>query len=131
MTNDDKDLKDIDGYENEYSINKNGDIWSKRRKRFLKASLNPKYLNVMLSVKNKKKTFLVHALVMKTFVGERPKGKEINHKDGDGKNCHLSNLEYVTHKENVRHAVAIGLHPTGIRHGKYKHGLRCGKNARN
>lgn len=28
---------------------------------------------------------------------------QVNHKDGDRKNNHISNLEYVTAKENIQH----------------------------
>src|SRR5258708_14980588 len=42
----------------------------------------------------------VHSLVMAAFVGPRPNGAEINHKDGKRQNNILSNLEYVTQIEN-------------------------------
>ena len=47
----------------------------------------------------------VHALVAAAFLGERPAGLEINHKDGNRENPRPDNLEYVTRKENVRDAV--------------------------
>ena len=34
----------------------------------------------------------------------------MNHKDGDKANPSLSNLEYVTHRENMLHAIAMGRH---------------------
>ena len=51
----------------------------------------------------------VHRLVMAAWVGSCPEGMECHHIDGDKTNPHLSNLEYVTHKDNIRHAVADGL----------------------
>jgi len=34
---------------------------------------------------------------------------DINHMDGVKTNNHVSNLEYVSHKENMRHARQLGL----------------------
>lgn len=48
----------------------------------------------------------IHQLVMLAFVGPYPKGKdEINHIDETPSNNRLSNLEYLTHKANVRHSI--------------------------
>ena len=56
-------------------------------------------------------TFLVHRLVALTFLG-CPEGYEkmdVNHIDGDKSNNHYSNLEWVTHHENLKHAGRTGL----------------------
>lgn len=52
----------------------------------------------------------VHRLVLITFVGNPPKGRECNHKSGIKKNNNLTNLEWVTAKENAQHAVRMGLY---------------------
>lgn len=36
-------------------------------------------------------------------------GTEINHRDGNKNNNCVTNLEYVTHKSNMSHAIAHGL----------------------
>lgn len=45
----------------------------------------------------------VHHVVAEAFIGPRPKGHEVNHKDGVKANCAKDNLEYTTHAENQRH----------------------------
>ena len=49
----------------------------------------------------------VHRLVVETFIGEIPKGYEINHIDGDKANNIINNLEIVTRKENSFHSYHI------------------------
>ena len=51
----------------------------------------------------------VHSLVAATFLGPRPKGMTINHKDGDKRNNRLDNLEYASHRSQQLHAHANGL----------------------
>lgn len=70
-------------------------------------------LVVCLSRNNKKRQYFVHSLVGAAFIGIRPQGKEINHKDGNHQNNSVSNLEYVTRAENVSHAVKNGLFASG------------------
>jgi hypothetical protein len=71
------------------------------------------YWMVCLCYEGKGKTYRIHRLVMRTFVGEYPKGFFINHKNGVKTDNQLENLEYVTPKENIRHAIGLGLHSTG------------------
>jgi hypothetical protein len=52
---------------------------------------------------------LVHRLVYEVFVGPIPDGKTINHKDGDKSNNTVGNLEVLSLKKNIRHAIRTGL----------------------
>ena len=54
------------------------------------------------------RTHTVHSLVMRTFVGPRPKNMEIRHLDGDRWNNTLRNLAYGTTSENAQDRVAHG-----------------------
>ena len=54
-------------------------------------------------------TYRVHALVLAAFVGIPPEGCEANHRDRNKMNARLDNLEYVSHLENVHHAMHTGL----------------------
>lgn len=55
------------------------------------------------------KDVYVHRLVAKYFVDNPRNCKEVNHKDGNKKNNHASNLEWCTRSENNRHAFQTGL----------------------
>lgn len=64
--------------------------------------------------------YLIHVLVARAFLGPCPEGHEVNHKDLCPANNVLSNLEYVTPAQNVRHSFARGSRvlARGSRHGK-------------
>jgi hypothetical protein len=55
------------------------------------------------------KRFGVHVLVAAAFIGPRPEGMQVNHKNGVKTDNRPPNLEYVTASENVKHAFATGL----------------------
>ncbi|PFA42012.1 NUMOD4 motif-containing HNH endonuclease [Bacillus thuringiensis] len=60
-------------------------------------------------------TVYVHRAVAETFL-ENPHNKpEVNHIDGNPENNHLSNLEWVTKKENMNHAFDNGLISTATK----------------
>jgi hypothetical protein len=64
------------------------------------------YKFVNLSTDTGKKTKKgSHQLVMLTFKGPCPKGYEVNHKNLIKSDNTLKNLEYVTHKKNINHAL--------------------------
>jgi len=77
--------------------------------RILKPLITYGYKHVGLHKNGKHRQARIHRLVMYAFVGPCPKGKQVNHKDGDKLNNHLWNLEYVTAGENTRHALNLGL----------------------
>lgn len=43
---------------------------------------------------------LRHRVILLTFIGECPEGKEVRHLDGNPANDALTNLQYGTHREN-------------------------------
>lgn len=47
---------------------------------------------------------IIHTMVAGLFIGPKPAGKEVNHKDTVKANNVYTNLEYVTHQENMHHA---------------------------
>ena len=67
-----------------------------------------RYSCVALAKDNKTKTAYVHHMVAEAFIGPRPDGAEVNHKDCDKTNNAVDNLEYVSRDENIAHALANG-----------------------
>lgn len=108
--------KPIVGYEEYYAISDHGRVMrikastGTRVGKIVKPVKNRRgYLTVALSVKQQRVRHYIHKFVMNAFVGIRPDGYEVNHKDGNKQNNALGNLEYVTSSDNKRHAFATGL----------------------
>ena len=55
----------------------------------------------------------VHRLSAKAFHKNTKRKPQVNHKNGNGRDNRATNLEWVTAKENVAHAVANGYMSTG------------------
>lgn len=93
-----------------------------------------KYSATKLTLKKKRIGFSMHRLMWETWEGKIPEGKEINHKDGNKENYfNLDNLETLTPKENVRHAMKIGLHWTKKHRkamGKIRKGMKFSEETR-
>lgn len=74
------------------------------RLRIMKPFLCGDYIYIELYKDAKGKSFEIHRLVAENFI-PNPDGKpEVNHIDGHKFNCHVSNLEWATHAENLQHA---------------------------
>lgn len=65
------------------------------------------YKYVSLQKDGKRKPRTVHRIVLESF--DYRGGLQVNHKDGNKFNNNLSNLEWVTPKENIQHAQRMGL----------------------
>ena len=101
---------DVKDYEKYYTISENGDVFSKRRGKLMKASDNGlyNYLTVHLSNGYGSKHHYVHRLVIEHFAGPCPEGKECHHIDHNSENNDISNLEWVTHSENILRSFTEG-----------------------
>lgn len=112
--------KVIPGFPN-YTITKSGVVRSlKRNKTLTPFEWSTGYLYVSLSINGRKGSRSVHTLILTTFVGLRPKGFQAAHLNGDRKDNRLSNLKWVTPKENCNHKVAHGTKLTGEKTPKAK-----------
>jgi hypothetical protein len=101
--------KQIEGFP-DYEISSHGKLWSNKRRRLLKESLNTAgYPQKYLWNNRKKKLFRLHQLVMKHFGPPQPSpSHEINHIDAIRNNNDIENLEWCTHSENLKHGYKLG-----------------------
>tara|TARA_R110000772_G_C13043660_1_gene413262 strand:+ start:85 stop:564 length:480 start_codon:yes stop_codon:yes gene_type:complete len=83
----------------DYTINENGDVWSKYNNRFLKPYVSEGYLQVSLYKNNKKKTFTINKLLGLVYIPNPLNYSEIDHIDRNRANNSLSNLRWATRGE--------------------------------
>lgn len=150
-------VNEIPGFEDVqgYKVFENGDIVSYKaqesdgRRFFITVSDKPQrvlkpykdrkgYLKVDLRTGDgERKIIKVHRLVALAFIPNPENKPQINHIDGNKRNNHVSNLEWVTGLENHRHKIKMGLNvvPCGDEHytrkgEKHKNWHHCWKKIR-
>jgi hypothetical protein len=101
-------MKPINGFPN-YFITQDGKVFTSFRNRFLSPANNGiGYLFVRLRKEGKFYTKYLHRLVAENYIDNPNKLPQVNHLDCNKSNCDYSNLEWVTEKENMKHAVLNG-----------------------
>lgn len=112
------------GYEAAYEVSSDGDICSLTRRinggfggsRIVRGVVLTPYstptghLTVALSADGRRRTMLVHRIVLEAFIGPCPTGMEGCHSDGNPANNHLSNLRWDTRSGNVQDTLRHGHH---------------------
>ncbi len=107
--------KKVKGYEGLYEVSNLGRIKSIQRKvksrngrnrplaeRILKQMKDTHGYNIVsLSKDGIRKTFNTHTLVARSFIGSKPDGLVVDHRDNDKSNNSHSNLRYITQRQNA------------------------------
>jgi hypothetical protein len=113
--------KDIIGYEGLYQVSNYGRVKSldkvvkckgnktKLNKSKIKKIYQHRYNQVHLTDGKIEKCHKVCRLVAKAFIPNPQNKLTVNHIDGNKLNDCVSNLEWATHSENLKHAYATGL----------------------
>jgi hypothetical protein len=99
----------------DYGATEDGQIISLRSNIVLKAHLTHRGYHTINLYCNKKRSIIrVHRAVMEAFCGGSL--LQVNHKDGNKTNNHISNLEYTTTADNRVHGIANNLIKLGEHH---------------
>lgn len=112
--------RDVRGFEGLYQVSNRGEVRSVTHstrnnvkggtrqtvgRRLAQYKMPNGYMQVQLSKNEMRFKKYVHRLVALAFLGDPCAPLEVNHIDGDKQNNNAKNLEWVSHKENVEHAV--------------------------
>lgn len=106
-------IKDIPGFEGRYAINEQGEVyslvWGRNKK--LKTKIQNGYPWVVLCVNYKPTNTSIHRLVALTFIPNPLGLPNVHHKDSNRMNHAISNLEWVTQKQNIAEYIKKGRRP--------------------
>lgn len=99
-----------------------GEVYSILSKKILKARIVARYAAINVYHIGKMSTKYIHRMVAETFLEKFEASLEVNHKDGNRLNNSADNLEWITHAENLQHALDTGLRVPvrGVENGKSK-----------
>ncbi len=99
-------------YQDWYWVTRGGEVYKMYNEKLSKMSpfiTKDNYVEYVLTTKtNTKKHEQAQLIVMKTFKSNTKPGTwQVNHKDGNRRNNKLSNLEWVTPSQNIRHSFDV------------------------
>ena len=101
----------VDGYKKLYRISNKGQVYSYSSNKYKIPVITMNgYEYAHLWKDNKRKAKSIHRLVAKTFLPQIKGKNYINHIDGNKRNNDISNLEWCTFSENMKHGYDIGLY---------------------
>ena len=97
--------KPISGYEGIYEISNCGNVRNSKNLILTPTDNGKGYMVVGLKNKGSRKNYYVHRLVACAFIPNEENLPEVNHKDFNRQNNHISNLEWITRKGNMQYSV--------------------------
>lgn len=100
------------------------------RIRSIPAQTTLTYHRVCLKFGERWRSENVHVLVAAAFLGPRPEGHEINHKNGNSLDNRAENLEYLTKRDHSRHTYEVLGRPHGPKGEDHGHALLTNEQAR-
>lgn len=93
-----------------YYINIYGSIYDKKYNKIIYGHINKGYLRVtFMTYENKQKSYYIHVLMLCTYDVDNRDSMTVNHENGDKLNNTLENLKWMTHRDNMKHAIRTGL----------------------
>lgn len=104
-------------------VNKKGTVVTRPKKQieYIFNTSKAGYYRTTITINSKKIHFNLHSWVAEAFLGPRPKGMVINHKNGIKTDNRPENLEYCTNSQNIQHAFDTGLNKAkGVNHHNTK-----------
>lgn len=116
--------KPVSNYQGIYEVSNFGRVKSLSREIIFKPALDRYgYYKIVLRHKGIKKNTKIHRLVAETFLPKQHDRNYVNHKNGIKTDNSLSNLEWVSPKENTKHSYLTGLRKGSLlgRFGKDHH----------
>lgn len=102
--------KTIEETNGEYQVSDTGLVRTTKTGRILRPAVSRHgYEIVCLFKMDRERRYRVHRLVAMAFIPNPDNLPQVNHIDGNKRNNHVENLEWVTNEQNMHHAKEHGL----------------------
>jgi hypothetical protein len=100
----------------EYFVNEDGEVfrkWSYGYKKLKSYVDDDGYNRISLFINKKVIAKRIHRIVAEVYLPNQLNLPEVNHKDTNKMNNNISNLEWITHQQNIEHAFHNNLYVKG------------------